>query len=199
MAKAAALFVGPVHQFERRLGDDAEVVQRMHDLEPGQDAESAVELPAGRLAVEMAAEQHRQAARIAPRAAGEHVADCIDPYGQPGGLTLRAEPVATVPVHVRQRQPTNAALRRCADLRHGHQAVPQPLAINALVGLGGHTGCPWMAPPHLARRAACCKRVRDGTGVGMRATWILAAGLALAGCKLIDQTTFAPSPEATPA
>jgi hypothetical protein len=33
----------------------------------------------------------------------------------------------------------------------------------------------------------------------MRATWILAAGLALAGCKLIDQTTFAPSPEATPA
>jgi type IV pilus biogenesis protein CpaD/CtpE len=33
----------------------------------------------------------------------------------------------------------------------------------------------------------------------MRATLILAAGLALAGCKLIDQTTFAPSPEATPA
>ena len=33
----------------------------------------------------------------------------------------------------------------------------------------------------------------------MRATWILAAGLALAGCKLIDQTTFAPSPEAAPA
>jgi hypothetical protein len=32
----------------------------------------------------------------------------------------------------------------------------------------------------------------------MRATWILAAGL-LAGCKLIDQTTFSPSPEATAA
>jgi hypothetical protein len=30
----------------------------------------------------------------------------------------------------------------------------------------------------------------------MRATWILAAGLLLAGCKLIDQTTFAPAPEA---
>jgi hypothetical protein len=28
---------------------------------------------------------------------------------------------------------------------------------------------------------------------------MLAAGLALAGCKLIDQTTFAPSPEASPA
>jgi hypothetical protein len=31
---------------------------------------------------------------------------------------------------------------------------------------------------------------------GMRAMWLLAAGLALAGCKLVDQTTFAPSPEA---
>jgi hypothetical protein len=31
---------------------------------------------------------------------------------------------------------------------------------------------------------------------GVRATWLLAAALALAGCKLVDQTTFAPSPEA---
>jgi hypothetical protein len=30
----------------------------------------------------------------------------------------------------------------------------------------------------------------------MKAGWILLAGLLLAGCKLIDQTTFAPSPEA---
>ena len=29
----------------------------------------------------------------------------------------------------------------------------------------------------------------------MYAIWVLAAGLLLAGCKLIDQTTFAPSPE----
>jgi hypothetical protein len=29
----------------------------------------------------------------------------------------------------------------------------------------------------------------------MNAKWVLAAGLMLAGCKLIDQTTFAPSPE----
>jgi hypothetical protein len=33
----------------------------------------------------------------------------------------------------------------------------------------------------------------------MRATWGVAAALLLAGCKLIDQTTFAPSPEGTPA
>jgi hypothetical protein len=29
----------------------------------------------------------------------------------------------------------------------------------------------------------------------MNVMWVLAAGLLLAGCKLIDQTTFAPSPE----
>ena len=33
----------------------------------------------------------------------------------------------------------------------------------------------------------------------MRARWVLLAGLLLAGCKLIDQTTFAPSPEETAA
>jgi hypothetical protein len=33
----------------------------------------------------------------------------------------------------------------------------------------------------------------------MKPMWMLAGGLLLAGCKLIDQTTFAPSPEATAA
>jgi hypothetical protein len=33
----------------------------------------------------------------------------------------------------------------------------------------------------------------------MKAMLILVAGLLLAGCKLVDQTTFAPSPEATAA
>jgi hypothetical protein len=32
----------------------------------------------------------------------------------------------------------------------------------------------------------------------MKAMMVLAVGLLLAGCKLIDQTTFAPSPEAAP-
>ena len=32
----------------------------------------------------------------------------------------------------------------------------------------------------------------------MRTAWVLLTGLALAGCELVDQTTFAPSPEAAP-
>lgn len=32
----------------------------------------------------------------------------------------------------------------------------------------------------------------------MRAKWVLGVGLLLSGCKLLDQTTFAPTPEAKP-
>lgn len=32
----------------------------------------------------------------------------------------------------------------------------------------------------------------------MRVTWVVLVGLALAGCKLLDQTTFAPAPEEHP-
>ncbi|HEX3403085.1 MAG TPA: hypothetical protein VHT74_22435 [Acetobacteraceae bacterium] len=39
-------------------------------------------------------------------------------------------------------------------------------------------------------------QVEAGTGVGMRTMWVLLASIALTGCKLVDQTTFAPSPEA---
>ena len=45
------------------------------------------------------------------------------------------------------------------------------------------------------RSPGAVPRIEPGTSVGMNAKWVLAAGLLLAGCKLIDQTTFAPSPE----
>ena len=61
---------------------------------------------------------------------------------KPSGLALGAEPVAAALVHLGQGQPPHAALRRGADLGHAHQAVPQPLAVDALVGLSGHAGRP---------------------------------------------------------
>ncbi len=133
MAEPAAFLVGPVDQLQRRLGDDAEVVQAVHHLQAGQHAERAVEFSPAWLAVEMAAEQHRQAVRIATGAAGEHVADGIDAHGQPGGLAFGAEAVAAALVHVGQGEAADASLwawrrsgpwssgcptavcRRCAD------------------------------------------------------------------------------------
>ena len=175
VAEPAAFLVGPVHQFQRRLGDDAEVVQPAHHLQPGQHAERAVEFSAARLAVEMAAEQHRQAVRIAAGAAGEHVADRVDAHGQPGRLAFGAETVAAALVHVGQRQPPHAALRRGADLAPSSSGCPTA-ACRRCAGWSGRT-CQ-VSPQeaaHLARRAACCKRGRPGkTGPSMRATWVLA-------------------------
>ena len=136
VAEAAAFLVGPVHQFQRRLGGDAEVVQAADHLQARQHAQRPVEFATARLAVEVAAEQHRQSVGIAAGTAGEHVADRIDTHGEAGGLALGAEAVAAALVHVGERQAAHAALRRGADLRHRHQQVPQPLAVDALVGLG---------------------------------------------------------------
>ncbi len=198
MPKPAALLVGPVDQFQRRLRDNPQVVQRVHHLQPGEHAQRPVELPPRRLAVEVAAEQNRQPVLIAASPAGEHVADLVDPHGQPRRLALGAEPVAATLVHVGQRQPPHAALRRGADRRHPHKAVPQPLAIDALVGLDRHAKRPSAEAAHLARRTASCKRVarNQWSVVSMRAVLFLLVGLAFTGCKLVDQTTFAPSPEA---
>ena len=88
------------------------------------------------------------------------------------------EAVAAALVHVGLllRQAADTALGGGADLGHGHQQVPQPLAVNPLVGLGWH-GEPrcgvrrwslragsgrcavmWLLRGgHLAQRAASCK------------------------------------------
>ena len=124
MAEAAAFLVGPVDQFDRRFGDDAEIVQAAHYLQPGEDAECAVEFAAAGLAVQMAAEQHRQAGGIAAWASGEHVADLIDPHGQAGGFALGAEFPPAAAVRVGKRQAPDAALRGRANFGEPHQAVP---------------------------------------------------------------------------
>src|SRR5262249_49066679 len=111
-----------------------------------------------RLAVEVAAEQHRQAIGIAARAAGEHVADGVNADRQPGGLAFGAEAVAPALVNVCQGEAADPAFWRGTDKGHRHQAVPQPFAVDTLVGLSGHAGSP-NATAHLARRAVRCKTV----------------------------------------
>ena len=86
MPEARALLVRPVDELDRRLGDDVEVVEAAHDLEAGEDPERAVELAARGLAVEVAAAQPRQAARVAALPAPEHVADLVDAHAQASRL-----------------------------------------------------------------------------------------------------------------
>jgi len=135
VTEARTFLVSPVDQFDRRLGCDAEVVQAAHDLKPGENAQGAVVLAAGGLAVEVGPEQHRQPCGVAAGAASEHVADGVDPDGQAQGLALGAKAVTTGFVDRRQSEAPHTALGRGTDLGEAHERVPQTPGIDALVGL----------------------------------------------------------------
>ncbi len=126
--------VGPVGEFDRVLGPHIEIVQRAEHLEPGQHAEDAVELAAGRLRVEVAAHHHGREMILGAFAPREHVAHGVDGHGQAGGRAPAGEEVASLLVEVREGQAIAAALGGAADLRHLHQAVPEARSVDAEVG-----------------------------------------------------------------
>jgi hypothetical protein len=109
--EARALLVRPVDDLDRALRLDLEVVERAQDLEPGKQAEHAVELAARPLRVEMAADEHRRQAGIGPLAAQEHVAEPVDGERIPAFLGPALELVANLPVLVGERQAAQAAAR----------------------------------------------------------------------------------------
>ncbi len=76
--KARAFFVRPDGNLERRFGLELIIVKRSDDFKPGEDAEHAVELAAGRLRVEMAAGDDRRQVVVPARAAREDVAHAVD-------------------------------------------------------------------------------------------------------------------------
>ena len=136
---ARAFLVGPVGDLDRVAGLDLEVVERTHDFQRAEHAEHAVELAAGRLGVEMAAEHHGGKIVFDAGAAREHVAHLVDLERTAGLLAPRAEQFASLLVDVSEGEALAAALRRAADLRHFHQRVPQPLSIDADVRQVGHS------------------------------------------------------------
>ncbi len=129
-AEAAAFLVGPVDQFDRGGGLDAALVQRAHDLEAGEDAERTVELAAGGLAVEVAADQHGAPGRIGAGAAGEHVADLVDADGEAGGFAVGAEAVAAEAVFGAEGEAADAAVAGVPEFGHFHQQGPQAGAVD---------------------------------------------------------------------
>src|SRR5262249_2311273 len=75
--KAAALLVGPADQFDRTPGCDAGMLHGLQHLKPGQYAVRAVELPAGRLAVQMTPGQNRSSAGVSALTTHVQVANGI--------------------------------------------------------------------------------------------------------------------------
>jgi hypothetical protein len=138
--EACAFLVAPDHQFERRCGVDAGIVQRAQHFEPGHHAVGTVEAPAVRLGIEMAAGHHHRPAVVAARPPREDVADRVDAHGAAGVAAPAHEQVARAPVVVVERQALDAAAGGGADLGQRHQAGPQPRAVDARARQGrfGH-------------------------------------------------------------
>ena len=114
--KARALFVGPVHHLDRRIGFVARFNQGAQRLQRRERAEHAVELSAGRLGVEMAAERDRRHVRRAV-AAREHRAHVVDGDVAAELFRPRLEPVAHLTIQIGEREPADAALRACRRWR----------------------------------------------------------------------------------
>ena len=131
--EAAALLVRPRHHLHGAPGGVVGVVEGADDLQAGEHAVSAVELAAGGLGIEMAAGHDGRQGWVGTGAAREDVAHLID-LDRAAGLACPAhEQVAALAVHVAQGHAADAAARRGADARQGHQRFPQTRAVNPQV------------------------------------------------------------------
>ena len=142
-----AFLVRPVDHLDRVARLDAGLVQRADDLQPGQHPEDAVVFSTGRLRVEMASHHHRRQRRVSALAPGEHGAHLVEPHFKAFRLAPCLIETPPLGILVCQRLAVVAAGDAGADLRHLHQRIPQPVAINpeilaALIHqLGVHIGC----------------------------------------------------------
>src|SRR4029078_4003247 len=107
--EAAALLIGPGDDVDRAAGDDAGVVQGPHALEGGEHAIDAVEPPAGRLAVHMAAGEHRCGVRFSSRPREKEVCRFIGADREPERLRPPDQHGARRDVLIAQRLPGDAA------------------------------------------------------------------------------------------
>ena len=128
--EARAFLVGPGRDLDGGVGLVAEVVEGADDLEAREYAVDAVELAAGRLAVDVAAGHHRGQRVVPAGAARKNVAHPVDADAAAGLLAPLDEEVTRRLVHIGEREPADAALLRRPDLRHLHEARPQAIAVH---------------------------------------------------------------------
>ena len=134
--EAAALLVGEEGHGHRPPGADAGVVERPHDLEPGQHPEGAVVAPAGADGVDVAPGHDRRAVAVAGSAAsrarpgGDHVADPVDPHVEAQGAHPPDHELAAAGVLVGERQAAVPAVAGVADRRQGLDVRQQAVGLD---------------------------------------------------------------------
>ena len=128
-----ALLVGPVRHHDRMPRPDPEVVHRPHHLERPEHAQHPVVLAPGRLGVEVAADIDRQRVRILARPGREHRPHRVDAERQPRRVAPAPEQRPPLGVGVGQRLAVVAPRDPRPDLRHLHDRVPEPGAVDPQV------------------------------------------------------------------
>jgi hypothetical protein len=124
--EARALLVGPVDQLDGMLGLDPMLVEAAQDLEPGENAEDAVEPPSRRLGVEVAPDRDGRELAPATPAACEDVSHVVEPDVVALGPAGFHEPVAHAAILVAERQSAEPAARGGTDATGFRDRVPEP-------------------------------------------------------------------------
>ena len=106
-------------------------VQSAQHFKTRQHPVYAVELAPGGLGVQVAARDHGRGVRVTPRAARKHIAHFVDADSAASVLAPVCKQITPLLVLVGEGLPIAAAALGSTDLRHFHEAIPQPLAIDS--------------------------------------------------------------------
>ena len=130
--EARALLVGEEGDRQRPPGDDAGLVERLDDLEPGENAERAVVAPAGAHGVDVAAHHHRRAV-LEAAAQADHIADRVDRDREAELAHPADDEVAALAVGVGEREAADPAVGPGAGFGQAFQARAEPRAVHSKI------------------------------------------------------------------
>ena len=132
--ESGALFVGEERDLHRPSQLDTGSRQRLDHLEPGEDAQVAVEAASGGNRVDVGSDHHCGRRRIGAGVGGDDVADAVDRHGHPEIVHPRHDKIPPGPVLIGQRQTADAPLSvrtvHRTDLPERLEPCPQPIAVD---------------------------------------------------------------------
>src|SRR5215218_9330993 len=134
--EANPLLVRPVDQLQGVPGRHANVIERAHDLQRGENAVGAVVAAAAAHGVDVGGHDDRGAA-LRPGAAAGDVAKVVDADVQPGLLHPAAKEIACGTILWRQSEPGDAPAGGCSDPGELPQVLVQPFGVDAHAVLRG--------------------------------------------------------------
>ncbi len=130
--EARAFLVGEEGDRKRPPGDEAGVVERLHDLEPRENAERPVVPAAGLDGVDVAPHHDRRAV-LQPAPNADDIADGVDGNGEPQFAHPADDEVAAPPIGLAEGETVDPAVRPRAHLGQPFEARGESRAIHSKI------------------------------------------------------------------